>query len=74
MTAENVAAVANHYELQLLVYTLAIEQALGTPLKEATLVLLDGGCEHRFNWDEAARLKSLRRIDAAMASLLAAPQ
>ena len=74
MTAENVAAVANHYELQLLVYTLAIEQALGMPLKEATLVLLDGGCEHRFNWSDAARMKSLRRIDAAMASLLAAPQ
>ena len=73
-TAENIATVANQYELQLLVYTLAIEQALGTPLQEATLVLLDGGREHRFNWDEAARMKSFRRIDAAMASLLAASQ
>lgn len=72
-TAENIAAVANQYELQLLVYTLAIEQALGAPLQEATLVLLDGGREHRFNWDEAARMNSFRRIDAAMASMLAAP-
>jgi ATP-dependent helicase/nuclease subunit A len=73
-TAENVAAVANQYELQLLVYTLAIEQALGAPLQEAALVLLDGGREHRFNWNEAERSKGLRRINDAMATLLASHQ
>ncbi|MBA4104423.1 MAG: hypothetical protein C0485_01605 [Pirellula sp.] len=73
VTAENLAAVANQYELQLLVYTLAVEQALGEPPAEVALLLLDGGREHGFNWSEAERLKGLRRIDAAMASLLAAP-
>ena len=73
VTAENLAAIANQYELQLLVYTLAVEQALGEPPAEVALLLLDGGREHGFNWSEAERLKGLRRIDAAMASVLAAP-
>jgi ATP-dependent helicase/nuclease subunit A len=73
VTAENLAAVANQYELQLLVYTLAIEQALGEPPAEVALLLLDDGREHSFKWVDSDRRKGLRQIDAAMASLLSAP-
>jgi ATP-dependent helicase/nuclease subunit A len=73
VTAENLAAVANQYELQLLVYTLAAEQALGESLAEVALLLLDDGREHSFKWVDSDRRKGLRQIDAAMTSLLSTP-
>ena len=69
-TAENLAAMANQYELQLLVYTLAVEQALGEPPAESVLVLLDSGVEHQFEWDAKARASRVKRIDDAIADLL----
>ncbi|MBA3480464.1 MAG: UvrD-helicase domain-containing protein [Pirellulales bacterium] len=69
-TIENAGAVARSYESQLLVYALACEQALGEPLAECTLVLLDPGTEHAFAWDAAARRKSAARLTAAMQSLM----
>ncbi len=73
VTENNITAVANQYELQLLVYTLAIEQALGEPPAEVALLLLDDGREHSFKWVDSDRKKGLRQIDAAMARLLSAP-
>ncbi|QDT74133.1 UvrD-helicase domain-containing protein [Lacipirellula limnantheis] len=70
VTADNLGTVANQYESQLLVYALAVERALGAPPAEVALVLLDGGCEHRFNWSDADRTHAMRRIDAAMTRLV----
>jgi ATP-dependent helicase/nuclease subunit A len=72
-SVENAAAVAQGYELQLLVYTLACEKSLGEPLAECTLVLLDPGTEHAFAWDAAARRKGADRLTDAMQSLMSGP-
>jgi ATP-dependent helicase/nuclease subunit A len=71
---ESADAVANQYELQLLVYTLAIEQALGESPAEVALVLLDAGAERRFNWDAKSRQPRLKQINDAIAKLLASPE
>lgn len=68
-TADNVREVARRYELQMLVYTLACERALGQPLAECTLQLLDAGAEYSFQWDAAERRSGMDRITAAMESL-----
>lgn len=70
VTAENLAAVANQYELQLLVYTLAIEQALGEPPAEVVLALLDAGDEWSFAWDATVKNLGIKRVEMAMQSLL----
>jgi ATP-dependent exoDNAse (exonuclease V) beta subunit len=71
-TPENLAAVANQYELQLLVYFLAMEEALGEPPAEVVLSLLDDGGERRFNWNDQDRRNGVQQIDAAMKHLLSA--
>ncbi|WP_428308842.1 UvrD-helicase domain-containing protein [Lacipirellula sp.] len=73
-SAGNLDAVANQYEAQLLVYTLAIEQALGEPLAEVALVMLDSEVERKFNWDQRARASHVKQINQAIAGLLALPK
>jgi ATP-dependent helicase/nuclease subunit A len=67
--AGDVPQLVRRYELQMLVYSLACERALGAPLAECTLVLLDPGTEHSFVWDAAARQRGIARLDAAIESL-----
>jgi ATP-dependent exoDNAse (exonuclease V) beta subunit len=67
--AGDVPQLVRRYELQMLVYSLACERALGAPLAECTLVLLDPGIEHSFAWDAAARERGIVRLDAAIQSL-----
>lgn len=70
-SASEVPLVAQQYELQMLAYRLACEQALGTPLAECTLVLLHAGAEHEYLWTEAAERRGVERITAAIDSLAA---
>lgn len=68
--AAGVPQVASHYELQLFVYRLACEQALGAAPAEATLLLLDPGCEHSFHWTPEQAAAAIERITAAMNQLI----
>jgi ATP-dependent helicase/nuclease subunit A len=66
VTADQVAAKAADYELQMLVYALALEQILRSPPVELVLCFLQPGVEHRFAWDAAARQRVLELVDRAM--------
>jgi ATP-dependent helicase/nuclease subunit A len=68
--ANQVQQTAARYEMQMLVYRLACEQALGTPLAESTLAFLQPGVEHSSEWDVPARQRGIERITAAMQSLI----
>jgi ATP-dependent exoDNAse (exonuclease V) beta subunit len=57
------------YELQMLVYSLACEQALGEPLAECALVLLQPGVEHSYAWDGRQRQRGVDEVTAAIESL-----
>jgi ATP-dependent helicase/nuclease subunit A len=59
------------YQLQMLAYRLACEQALGEPLTECVLVLLDADREHVFAWDAANERRGVEQITAAMDVLAA---
>jgi ATP-dependent exoDNAse (exonuclease V) beta subunit len=65
----DVEQLAKRYELQMLVYSLACEQALDAPLAECVLVALADGAEHCCRWDAASRNEGMNRITGAMESL-----
>jgi ATP-dependent helicase/nuclease subunit A len=67
---ETFAAVANQYAAQLLVYSLAVEQALGAPPAETVLHMLDSGQEHTFQWNHRERDAAMKHIDGAISALL----
>ncbi|HEX6963576.1 MAG TPA: 3'-5' exonuclease, partial [Lacipirellula sp.] len=68
-TAKTVPQVADQYKLQLLVYALACERALGEPLAECSLQLLHPGAEYTFQWSEADRRRGIEQIAAAIMEL-----
>jgi ATP-dependent helicase/nuclease subunit A len=52
---EQMTEVASRYEMQMLVYGMAVEQITGQPPEELSLCFLRLGREHRFAWDDRAR-------------------
>lgn len=66
VTADQTASRAADYELQMLVYGLAVEQILRCPPAELVLCFLRPGVEHRFVWDAAARRRVEELVDRAM--------
>lgn len=70
VAAGGVGELAERYELQMLIYALACEQALGESLQECTLVALASGGEHGYRRDAEARRSSVERINRAMETLL----
>ena len=54
------------YEMQMLVYGLAVQQILGRPPEELTLCFLRPGVEHRFAWDAAARKRAVEMVEEAL--------
>ena len=68
-SAGDVLAAAAPYEMQMYVYTLAAEQALGESLGESTLVFLRPGVEHQFQFDAEARERMHKQVDQAIAAL-----
>jgi len=66
--AENLSAAAAPYEMQMLVYGLAVETILQTPPEELTLCFLRPGLEYRFVWDAAARRRAVELVEEALAS------
>ncbi len=58
--------VAADYEMQMLVYALAVEKILGTGPVELVLHFLREGLEYKFPWNTAARDRVIQMIDQAM--------
>jgi hypothetical protein len=56
--------------MQMLVSSLACEQALGQPLAECAVVFLATGEERAFQWDKAARRQGVERVSTAMEALM----
>jgi len=72
VTAENLAAVAARYEMQMLVYALAAESVLKSPPASLTLHFLRAGLEYSFAWNDEARRRVRQIVDQALAARSAA--
>ncbi|HEY2881041.1 MAG TPA: hypothetical protein VGJ15_01375, partial [Pirellulales bacterium] len=69
VTAENVLAAAQQYEMQLGVYALAVEKILGQPPAELVVHFLRPAKEHQFVWNAAMRANTIDLVDKAIQSL-----
>jgi ATP-dependent helicase/nuclease subunit A len=69
VAAADVSGVVAAYELQMLAYGLACEQALGERLAECTLVLLHPQVTRTLAWDVAGEQRGIASITAAIAAL-----
>ncbi len=67
VSERTLAAVAAGYEMQMLVYGLAVEEALGQAPCELVLHFLRPGREHAVAWDPGARSRLGERVDRALA-------
>lgn len=69
-----VPATAAKYELQMFVYGLACERALGTAPVEQTLCFLRPGAEYSFNWTSTETRDLAAKLEGAIAKLLGTSQ
>ncbi len=60
---------AAHYEMQMLVYALAVERILGSPPEELALCFLRPALEYHFSWDAAAPARAVELVNRALAAL-----
>jgi ATP-dependent helicase/nuclease subunit A len=68
VTPGNLATVAAGYELQMLLYGLAAERALGVAPLTVRLFFLQLGVEQRLAWTPAAAQRAVEQIEAAIRS------
>ena len=69
VTAEELAAGGRRqYEMQMLVYGLAVERILGRPPVELTICFLRPGEEYYFTWDESARQRAVNMVEDAISA------
>lgn len=66
VAAEQVAQAAAAYEMQMLLYALAVERVVGAAPSELALCFLRPGVEHRFAWNDQARARIVTLIDGAL--------
>jgi ATP-dependent helicase/nuclease subunit A len=66
--AADVTSVARAYELQMLLYALAVEQSVGEPPASLILSFLEPGIEHEIVYSADVKAAAAQRIDAALAS------
>jgi ATP-dependent helicase/nuclease subunit A len=69
--AADLPRLAKQYEMQMYVYALAAERALGQPPAELVLALLRPGAEHVYHWNAAARRRAVELVNQALNSLVA---
>jgi ATP-dependent helicase/nuclease subunit A len=69
---DKLAELIARYEMQMLAYGLAAEQALGEPIAELVLHFLRTGDEHVFPWNDQARRRAVDLVDRAIAAMCAA--
>ena len=72
--AEHLDRLADRYRMQLYVYALAVEQALGESSSELVLELLQPGIEIVIPWNEDARRQAVDMIGRAIAGEIEAEQ
>ena len=72
MTADTLPTVAGQYEMQMLVYALAVEQILKCPPVELVLCFLRPGLEYHFVWNAAARQRVVELVNRAPAVMAVA--
>jgi ATP-dependent helicase/nuclease subunit A len=66
VSAERVPEAAAAYEMQMLVYALAVERICGSPPVGLALCFLRPGVEHHFPWNPAARQRAVEMVEQAM--------
>ena len=66
VTAAKVPRESARYEMQMLVYALALESALGEPPVELVLHFLRPGVEHKFPWNDDMRRRCVELVEEAM--------
>jgi ATP-dependent helicase/nuclease subunit A len=62
---------AASYEMQMLVYALAVEQILGQPPETLTLHFLRPSAEKQFDWNEPARRRVVTLVNQSIAAFVA---
>ena len=70
ISADTLPGTIEEYEMQMLLYALAVERVLHRPPVEVVLHFLRGNVEHPFPWNAAARRLAVELVDAAMESRL----
>jgi ATP-dependent helicase/nuclease subunit A len=73
VSAEDIDYITSRYEMQLYVYALAAERALGTSPTELVLQLLRPGIEHTIPWNDATRTRAIEMVSDAITTSLVAP-
>ena len=68
LAASEVSSVAAKYELQMLVYALAVEQTWGTGPDELVLHFLRPNVEYVIEWNDTTRERALQLVEAALAA------
>ena len=66
VAAGRVAAVAEPYELQMLVYALAVEEITGQRPRELVLHFLQPGEEYTVAWNETARRRAIEEVNRGL--------
>ena len=66
VTAAEVSREAQRYEMQILLYAMALERALGEPPVELALHFLRPSTEHIFKWNDSERKRCIQLVDDAM--------
>jgi ATP-dependent helicase/nuclease subunit A len=70
VSKSDIARTVKRYEMQLYVYAMAAEQALGTSPTELVLELLRPGIEHKIPWNETARRHAIDMVNEAIEAAL----
>ncbi len=69
VAAGQLAAAAADYEMQMLVYGMAVERILGQAPEELTLCFLHPGVEYRFPWDAGSPKRAVALVERAVQRL-----
>jgi ATP-dependent helicase/nuclease subunit A len=69
VTEAGVAKAAGPYEMQMLLYGLAVERILHEPPASLVLHFLRPGVEHGFEWNDAARRRAIELVDRGLAAV-----
>jgi ATP-dependent helicase/nuclease subunit A len=66
VTPSTIEAAASEYEMQMLLYALAVERILGSGPSDLVLYFLRPAREHHFRWDAAARRRVEKLVNQAL--------
>lgn len=73
VSAADIDYITSRYEMQLYVYALATERALGTSPTELVLQLLRPGIEHIIPWNNATRTRAVKMVSDAINTAVQEP-